>query len=732
MTPYVPLIPSDVMGTSRGDKRIVIAILDGPFEAAHACLASANLQTVSLSESLGDLPVGALRHGTHVTSQIFANGECGLTGIAPDCSGLLIPVYQGTQNGGLIAASQIDLARAIRLAVDRGAHIINISGGELSPTPEADKFLLDAIAYCEEHGVLVIAAAGNNGCECLHVPASIRTVLAVGAMDPETGEPVGFSNWGAAYRSNAILAPGKDIPGAKAGGGLEVKSGTSFAAPIVTGVAALMVSLQLQRGQKIDPLAVRRAILKGAVPCNPSVSGDCRRYLVGTLDVDATVAILSDEASLPHLSVEPSHASEPETESNSACQTCRHPDPQDATTISRDAIHAAKAATRLDDITTNASQEAAVFASHLFEEMPNGSSKNQLAPLASFSVESGAVVPSSIHSTNAIRTQREDIMSDQEGNMTSEPVKTQALSQAMNPVQQAAAAGIAASEMPSLAIPASPQPTPPAAIEPSGIEPSDCGCGCDGGAVQLVFALGKLRYDLVTEARKDSLWQAMHNNPYEWKNMLTHLKKNPWDAENVTWTLEIDATPIYAIKPMGSYASSAYERLIEILKGQIDDKIERISVAGVIGGSTTLTNGITVPVVIPNMRGMFAWNTEELLEVATTPETRSKVENFLNRIYFELRSLGQSPQERALNFAATNAFQVDKVFNKSAENGHELDDISVERSPICRQDSDCWDVILTTFDPQNDRGARMRHRFTVDVSDVVPCTVGAVRSWSIR
>ncbi|MEP4038522.1 PatA/PatG family cyanobactin maturation protease [Pseudophaeobacter sp.] len=728
-----PFVSSALMSTSSGDERVVIAILDGPVETDHACLASANLETVSLSEPLRDLPVGALRHGTHVTSQVFANGECGFTGIAPKCRGLLIPVYPGTRKGELIAASQIDLARAIRLAVDRGAHIINISGGELSPTPEADQFLLDAITYCEENGVIVVGAAGNNGCECLHVPASIPTVLAVGAMDPKTREPLGFSNWGDAYRSNAILAPGKDIPGAKAGGGLDTKSGTSFAAPIVTGVAALMMSLQLQRGQDIDPLAVRRAILKGATPCNPSVTGDCSRYLAGTLNVDASLALMSDEAEPPCQAVEPSVATGMEIETTCACQTFQRPNLSGNAAVPTDSGHVDGAAILPDGATPSASQQAIFVGSRLVHQTSAGSPKNRLAPLPNFSFEGAAVVPSSTHSMKTNKSRREDNMSDQEGNMKAESIETQAAFQEMSAEQSAQSGGIVTSEASSPPPPATLQPTPPAAVAANGgIEPSDCGCGCDGGAVQKVFALGKLRYDLVTEARKDSLWQAMHKNPYEWKNMLDHLKKNPWDAEDVTWTLEIDATPIYAIKPIGAHAASAYERLLDFLKGQIDEKIERISVPGVIGGSTTLTNGITVPVVIPTMRGMFSWNTDELLEAATTPETKSKVENFLNRIYYELRSLGQSPQERALNFAATNAFQAEKVFNRSAEEGHELDDIAVERSPVCRQDSDCWDVILTTFDPLNDRGARMRHRFTVDVSDVVPCTVGAVRSWSVR
>ena len=92
-----------------------------------------------------------------------------------------------------------------------------------------------------------VAAAGNNGCDCLHVPAALPAVLAVGAMDAH-GHPLEFSNWGKAYQTQGILAPGKDITGAKSGGGTVQLSGTSFATPIVAGVAALLLSLQVQRG----------------------------------------------------------------------------------------------------------------------------------------------------------------------------------------------------------------------------------------------------------------------------------------------------------------------------------------------------------------------------------------------------------------------------------------------------------------------------------------------------
>ena len=105
--------------------------------------------------------------------------------------------------------------------------------------------------------------------------------------------------------------------------------------------------------------------------------------------------------------------------------------------------------------------------------------------------------------------------------------------------------------------------------------------------------------------------------------------------------------------------------------------------------------------------------------------------NFLNRVDDELRNFGVAPQDRALNFAATNAYQAQLAFAELAGRNLALDTITVVKSPICRPDSDCWDVQLQMFDPENERRASRVYRYTVDVSEVLPVTVGQVRSWAV-
>jgi cyanobactin maturation PatA/PatG family protease len=323
---------------------------------------------------------------------------------------------------------------------------------------------------------------------------------------------------------------------------------------------------------------------------------------------------------------------------------------------------------------------------------------------------------------------------------------------------QAASARAESRDPPSAAGPAQSR-TPPApgpAADPGRITPSACGCGCGNSApVQLVYALGSLSFDFGAEARRDSIQQNMEapaqgapRNPHDPGQLLAHLEKNPWDSEAIIWTLNLDSTPIYAVGPHGPFASEAYKRLGTFLREQLGEGVERVSVPGVIAGKVMLMNGQVVPVIQPELRGMYSWTTGALVRaVAGNPPpenaaTKDKeahsqktkaVQNFLERVYYEIRNLGIAPEERALNFAATNAFNVEKVYESAMKDEMDLDTIEVERSPICRTESDCWDVKLLFFYPQRQvQTVRKAYRFTVDVSDVVPVMVGPVRSWFVR
>jgi cyanobactin maturation PatA/PatG family protease len=244
------------------------------------------------------------------------------------------------------------------------------------------------------------------------------------------------------------------------------------------------------------------------------------------------------------------------------------------------------------------------------------------------------------------------------------------------------------------------------------------------------------------------LTQAMDvgkNNPNLPDQLLNYLTANPYDSLSVIWTLNLDATPIYAIQPAGPYAASGFEILRDFFKAQMYSGVELVSVPGVMAGSVRLLSGQVVPVVVPSLRGMFSWATKPLVETVLGARPKedgdqqdnydqlaSGLTDFLNRVYYDLRNLGMTDEERALNFSATNAFQIAEIVRSTTHEELDLDTVVVKRSPICRPDSSCFDIELAFFNPDNTNVASRLFRLTVDVSDVVPVSIGTVRSWTRR
>ena len=198
-------------GETLGDPRVCIAVLDGPVDLSHPSLAATNLAQIGLPASGVSLSGPAAAHGTHVASVIFGQHDSAVKGIAPQCRGLILPVFHDGEDGSVTPCSQIDLARAITQAIqfaeaeNARALVINVSGGQITPSGKAHRILADVVRDSDKTKVLIVAAAGNEGCDCLHIPGAIPSVLAVGAMNPQ-GSPLDFSNWGETYRDQGVLA----------------------------------------------------------------------------------------------------------------------------------------------------------------------------------------------------------------------------------------------------------------------------------------------------------------------------------------------------------------------------------------------------------------------------------------------------------------------------------------------------------------------------------------------
>ena len=714
-----------------GNPQIKIAVLDGPVDLEHPCFNTSgnSLEPFAYDRVQPSASVGlAKNHGTAVCSLIFGKPGSMVEGVAPGCSGLIIPIYSENDKGEFTSASQAGLAAAINTAVEKGANIINISGGEFSKYGDAEFLLKKAIDDCYKAGVLIVAATGNEGCRCLHVPAADNQVLAVGSMD-ENGNPTPETNFGDHYKVNGIIAPGKNLTAALPGGKIFTTNGaTSYATPVVSGVVGLLMSLQLQRGLKPDAYVIKSILESTAIPCSGTGGIDCNRFLRGKLNLPAAIKAISNNpgilASGTELYTQPKNTVMPHALKTTTDEIVLSSLPEIQEVFPSDMqkeialetqLPAAETAVIADNPVATDNIPAVTPSSAVMEvvdvlqvnEQPDSLSRHG----PSINPSDEASTASDLNNSNqSIKILNSQTMEQNTANQNTEvPVLHEVI-------------------------------TDTGAINPSGeIDPSDCGCG--GGkadAPAIVYALGNISYDFGSEAHRDSFVQSMGGaNPNDPAAILKYLKANPQDAEELVWTLNIDATPVYAIYPTGNHGHLVYAKLREYFEQQQNGTIQRISVPGQSKGSTRLLMGHTVSNLFPRQRGMFSWTTEALVSAATGAKGSARalaenVTNFLNRIYYQMRNLGITPQERALNYAATNAFQISSVFASALKENLELNDISAVKSPICRPGSDCYDVTLSFFNPKERlTQARKEYRFTVDVSDVVPVTVGEIRTWSV-
>ncbi|MFE3177852.1 S8 family serine peptidase [Amycolatopsis sp. NPDC059090] len=265
-----------------GDPDVTIGLVEGPPALSHPCFAGADL-TVLEPHWLPLVPVvdGLPQHATFVASVLFGQPGSPVHGLAPLCRGLVVPALRDEPT----LLDPVSAVRAIETLVEAGADIVHFAASLPTGSGDPDPLLARAVRQAHDAGVLVVSPAGNDYGGNYVAPAVLPEVLAVGAHD-DNGAMFRFSNWGERYRDHGLVAPGGDLAAAEPGGGTAAHKGTSVAAPIVTGVCALLASLRRHHGLPADPLSVRDALLAAARPCDPADShGEPARCLAGKLDV---------------------------------------------------------------------------------------------------------------------------------------------------------------------------------------------------------------------------------------------------------------------------------------------------------------------------------------------------------------------------------------------------------------------------------------------------------------
>jgi hypothetical protein len=233
---------------------------------------------------------------------------------------------------------------------------------------------------------------------------------------------------------------------------------------------------------------------------------------------------------------------------------------------------------------------------------------------------------------------------------------------------------------------------------------------------------------------------------------LAAAKDRPFD-ELVAMLASAPVSPVYRV-----FRDAIAGQAINVER-QPDDRaayISRVSIPGVLTGRTTrLYSGQIVPVVEVKSRGLYTWHESLLVdavitaitdeaqnsrtEVRNLDELRLTIRSFLDKIYYQFRNLGQTSADRALNFMGTNTYSFSNMLVQgllssskvpgSSKNLYALDTVTVTKSPYCRIGSDCQDVTVTFYDPEDERRSRLSYQFTIDVSDELPVTLAPVHTF---
>ena len=234
----------------------------------------------------GRTPVGAVDadHGSWVASLAAGRGtgpETGVIGVAPEAQLLAVSVGFGSSATRSFADQIVD---AIHWSVDHGADVINMS--LTTNVPDWPESWDEAFQYAFDHDVVIVVAAGNRGSGTTKVgaPATIPGVLTVGGVDRSGTASVDASTQGITI---GVSAPSEELVGVSADGTVVSWDGTSGAAPIVAGIAALVRSAHpdLDADNVINRI-VKTAHAVGVDPAD--------KLLYGYGLVDAAAAVTAD------------------------------------------------------------------------------------------------------------------------------------------------------------------------------------------------------------------------------------------------------------------------------------------------------------------------------------------------------------------------------------------------------------------------------------------------------
>jgi subtilisin family serine protease len=237
-----------MMDLTAGKPEISIGLIDGPVAVESPGLNSKQIRYISKNSTNGGTcmntnSAGCL-HGTFIAGMLSGTRDSPAPAICPACRLLVRPIFIETATGGdrMPSATPEELAQAIFDCVDGGARVLNLSVGLQQSLSKGAHLLKEALDHSVSRGVLVVAAAGNQGTVGSSALTRHAGVIPVVGCDLQ-GTPLSYSNLGSSIAQHGLRAPGESITSLRAGGHETLTwGGTSVAAPLITGAIALLWS----------------------------------------------------------------------------------------------------------------------------------------------------------------------------------------------------------------------------------------------------------------------------------------------------------------------------------------------------------------------------------------------------------------------------------------------------------------------------------------------------------
>lgn len=252
--------------------KVKVAVIDSGVDVVNDLIVWDNINLIPGEEELLPLFSDITGHGTSVAGVIAAEeNETGITGINPN-----VEIYAARVLDNNNQAPISRVVEGIYWAIENDVHIINMSFGTKTDSATLRKAIQDAYAA----GILLVAAAGNTGDE-VEYPAAYPEVLAVGSIDSDGS----VSEKSATGNEIELVAPGEKIKSSAGFGTTLICSGTSMAAPHVTGVASLLWEKDLSMSSEF----IRKLLTASANHYNENPE-----YGYGLIDAEYALSIYNE------------------------------------------------------------------------------------------------------------------------------------------------------------------------------------------------------------------------------------------------------------------------------------------------------------------------------------------------------------------------------------------------------------------------------------------------------